>query len=218
MKHFILQFSSLVMSHRRPLVRFARGFTLIELLTVIAVIGVLIGISVPAVNAVRNSAKVSQSRTQFNQYIAALESYYVEYQYYPTFTIGTEPIGPGDHQTAINHPPVRSELFSFSLTGRFLNPALPAAQANIIRNLGYNPRELRFYQFGDREIDATGSSPRIIDAFGNSDLFVVIDTDGDGLLRAASFTHLDLANDVRASVAFYSRPNPGAGFREVRSW
>jgi prepilin-type N-terminal cleavage/methylation domain-containing protein/prepilin-type processing-associated H-X9-DG protein len=52
-----------------------RAFTLIELLTVIAIIGVLAAILIPTVNAVRASARSSQSATNLRQLGLAVRLY-----------------------------------------------------------------------------------------------------------------------------------------------
>lgn len=208
----------LMMNQIRPVQAHSRGFTLIELLTVIAIIGILIGITLPAVNAVRNSARVNQTRTQFNQYITAMEAFRVEYGYYPTFSFPSEVLTE-DFRTAINQPANRAQFFSVSLTGRRLDGTRvtgTGAANDALRNT--NPREVRFYQFGDAEIDTSGPAPRIMDAFGNTNIFVVIDTDGNGLIRSDAFSGIDVSEDVRTGVAFYSVPDNSLGFREVRSW
>lgn len=60
-----------------------RAFTLIELLTVIAIIGVLAGITFGVVGAVQNRAAISQARSELATLSQALESYKKQYGDYP---------------------------------------------------------------------------------------------------------------------------------------
>lgn len=63
--------------------RSCSGFTLIELLTVIGIIVVLIGILVPTVQAVRNSAYAASSASQVSQLQLVIGQYYSEWHAYP---------------------------------------------------------------------------------------------------------------------------------------
>ena len=60
-----------------------RAFTLIELLTVIAIIGILAGITFGVVGGVQNRAAISQCRTELAALASALESYKRQYGDYP---------------------------------------------------------------------------------------------------------------------------------------
>ena len=70
-------------SRKRAGVTGRAGFTLIELLTVIAIIAILMGLLLPAMNAVKNSAKKSAAKTDLTQFVTAVKAFYTDYGVYP---------------------------------------------------------------------------------------------------------------------------------------
>ncbi len=70
-----------------------RGFTLIELLTVIAIIGILAGIALPAINIARRKGRIAAAKEQLRQIEIALEAYYAEWDTYPP--VGNDWLGGG---------------------------------------------------------------------------------------------------------------------------
>jgi len=59
------------------------GFTLVELLTVIAIIAILMGILLPTVAVVKQSAKKAQAKSDAVMIVNAIEAFYTEYGHYP---------------------------------------------------------------------------------------------------------------------------------------
>ena len=191
-----------------------RAFTLVELLTVIAVLGILAAILVPVVGRAQESARRARVKTQFAQWTVAIEGFRAEYGYYPNFATGTA--APLPAACRVNEVP---GLFVQTLTGRRADGAAP----DLARALAANPRRVAFLNFAADELGA-GANPPVCDAFGNTDIVVLVDRDGDGLIVApnplptvtAAETGRTLTPDaaafpaggVRAGVVFYSA---GAG-------
>jgi prepilin-type N-terminal cleavage/methylation domain-containing protein len=59
------------------------AFTLIELLTVIAIIAVLIGLLLPALNPVKIAAKKAAAASDIKQFTGAVKAFYTDYGVYP---------------------------------------------------------------------------------------------------------------------------------------
>jgi len=60
-----------------------RGFTLIELLVVIAIIGILAGLLLGGINAVRDAARRKKAATQVQTLIHAIKAYRIDYDAWP---------------------------------------------------------------------------------------------------------------------------------------
>jgi prepilin-type N-terminal cleavage/methylation domain-containing protein/prepilin-type processing-associated H-X9-DG protein len=84
-----------------------RGFTLVELLVVIAIIGILISLTLPAVQASRETARRTQCQNQLVQLIIGVQNYNMANEVYPSGTIDKQgpihSIAVGDHRNWIIH-------------------------------------------------------------------------------------------------------------------
>ncbi|MDR1304278.1 MAG: prepilin-type N-terminal cleavage/methylation domain-containing protein [Verrucomicrobiales bacterium] len=65
--------------------RYQTGFTLIELLVVVTIIGILAGLSVPALNKALDSAKRAQAAAMVSSLKVALNAYQADYGAWPEF-------------------------------------------------------------------------------------------------------------------------------------
>jgi prepilin-type N-terminal cleavage/methylation domain-containing protein len=149
----------------------ARGFTLIELLTVIAIIGILAAIIIPTTGAVRTAAKKSQTKAQFSQLATAFTLFKQEYGYMPKFDAD------GAFVFSTN---AHAELFAGTLTGKALD-----GSAATVANLNGNKKKSAFYSLSNTELSGTGATRVLVDAFGNKEIGIIVDTNGDGRIKIA---------------------------------
>ena len=143
------------------------GFTLIELLMVIAIIGILAGILIPTVGAVKKQANIAASKSQLSNYVNAVQLFKGEYSYYPFVT--------GGNDTTVDLSS-QSTLFIETLSGR-------NATSGDSKSEGGNRRRIGFYSFSESEFlledDDTVDPTQLADRFNNTVIKVRIDGDGN---------------------------------------
>lgn len=153
------------------------GFTLIELLMVIAIIGILAGILIPTVGAVRTQANVAASKAQLSNYVTAITMFKGEYGYYP-FSDAQSNNGANINSL--------SDDFIETLSGR-------NSSGNSI-STGGNRRRIAFHSFSESEFfykdDDTTDVSTLADRFNNTQIFIAIDDDGDGEVSVPGNTKL----------------------------
>ncbi|MCF7688054.1 MAG: prepilin-type N-terminal cleavage/methylation domain-containing protein [Cephaloticoccus sp.] len=202
--------------------RRGRAFTLIELLTVMAIIGILAAILIPTVSAVRVSANRAKTKVQFNQWAAAIESFRIEYGYYPVFDPSNLINPPGQ-----NTDPASVHFFHDILAAiRRDGSPLPTltSSTNAVLPEAQNRKRIAFYGFAEGDFTAMDwIAPNLVqDAFGNTEIAVIVDRNLDGMIDGADYGGtLPLVNGmrpsssdvpttgIRARVVFYG-PKPGA--------
>lgn len=167
------------------------GFTLIELLMVIAIIGILAGILIPTVGAVRKQAYIGASKSQLSSYVNAIQMFKGEYGYLPFVTSGN------DIELDLSNNGTSTEFIE-TLSGRDATDGSPKA-------VGGNRRLIGFHSFSESEffIDDTDvvDPTQVADRFNNTNIIIVLDGDGDGEVSIVDSD--DREKDIKAIASAY---------------
>jgi len=191
------------------------AFTLTELLAVMAVLGLLAGMLLPALGMARNSLRKMATQSRFQEYTAAYEGFYLEYGYYPGMG------GAGNRFALIEN----NSVFVETLSGRGSDGG-PLRESYALKS---NWKQIPFYTFPLNAFKTEGPDKdeegKLVDAFGNPNIMVVIDGDHDGFIPVEDLGPLPdgaiegSAISIRAGVLFYSaNPDLNPDWQWVYSW
>jgi prepilin-type N-terminal cleavage/methylation domain-containing protein len=164
-----------------------KAFTLIELLMVIAIIGILAGILIPTVGAVRKQANIAASKVQLSNYVTAIQMFKGEYGFYP-FADGA------DVNFQLNSG-TNNDLFIRTLSGRLVDGSGPDNDPT-----EGNRRRIGFLSFSESEF--LEGTTTIADRFNNTNIVIVIDGDGDGRVTPTGFA------EVKSPLTAYLGEDP----------
>ncbi len=147
------------------------GFTLFELLTVIAIIGVLAGLLLPALGKARERAKIAKCVTTIASLQTALSMYSVDYGVYPPST--------SNENDQHNGNSANDSVF------------VPGANRpnNLVNALTTSTMGGPYMEFKGKDLDETDSNrPVLLDPWGQAYIYVCQkDIDGDDVDNEGPF-------------------------------
>jgi len=164
---------------------------------VIAIIGILAAILIPAIGAVSKRANIGASKAQLSAYANAILLFKNEYKYFPF------PDAHVDRGANINE---LSTNFVETLSAR-TEDGEPIAT-------GGNRKRIAFHDFAQNEFlffNERYDFSRIVDRFNNDQLFIAIDGDGDGRIVVPDPDNPGMTMEVRTPVTAYAEENLDVG-------
>ncbi|MDR2862515.1 MAG: type II secretion system GspH family protein [Puniceicoccales bacterium] len=171
-------------SHRSDVQR--RAFTLIELLIVMSIILLLAAVLIGTVPGIFKRARIAQTKNMFGGWATSLLSYKSTYRYYPNLGAGYN--SNEDSYFTLDQEEV-GQNFVRALSARDMDGRELTDEER--KNL--NRKGQPFCTFpSEHYLDNKPQKHKLADAFGNTNIHIVLDTDDDNILK------LKNADDFRA--------------------
>ena len=194
------------------------GFTLVELLVVIAIIGILAGILLPTLSAVKTRAKVANARTEMQGLATAIKSYEGDYNRYPATPSVEQQAGTGDFTfgNISVAAPMGAQWTPNPVGGNMSNTAVVLIVLDIDQginaNHGRNPRKIKYWnpkmvssdQGGVSTVDYVARDP-----FG-SPYFITVDMNDDNKCVDAFYGTGVSQRAPGDNVGYYGLSRPAA--------
>lgn len=172
-----------------------KAFTLVELMIVIAIIGVLASLLTPMISSAYTKALATNSKTFMANMASALERYKDDNGDYPKFL----------HEPRVNLNDADNAASIYKMLAA-KNP--DGSRLTSADRREFNRRLTTYLDFNMNSVKKIGGKWKIIDSFGNPNIYVCVDSDSDGFIKAGFPNRRDgIEADELAEIV----PNPKTG-------
>lgn len=175
------------------------AFTLVELLIVISIIAVMAGLLMPAISTAQTKAKKMTSKNFMVQLATAIDRYKADYGFYPDVLTEKDRLNLADGSN--------SENLIKSLTGKNADGSM---LSNSDRNK-YNRRMISYIDFDNTTLVKKDNKWRIIDSFGNPNIYVCVDKTAAGSIKKG---YPAISDGISASTIKELIPDSSMGIRK----
>ncbi|MCZ6673184.1 MAG: type II secretion system protein [Verrucomicrobia bacterium] len=189
------------------------GFTLTEILTVVTIVVILLGILIPSILSVQRKAKRVESEALFGKLITAFTLYRKDHGAYPDLSGSLKD---GDVVIDLNNPDQWSRFAEIMALSNNDGSALENPENKTLIK-SFNPKLKRYFDLQLSELEKVSGADRLVDAFGNPHIYVVVDANLDGKIGRSSLPGSE-PKDLRQRIVVYTVDENDDDFLEMKSW
>ncbi len=196
--------------------RFRAGFTLVELLVVIAIIGILAGMLLPVLAAVKKQALITKAKTEMADLVNAINAYDTEYGRFPLIKPEQAIAGSSDFTTGLvfgngfrgdnasyaydNNSNVVAILMDLE---KYPNGNITSNNAHV-----YNPKQTKFLTAKMSGYDYVANDPKPLGGIDNTGVYR--DPWGNPYIITMDFSYDDKCSDLLYSRQSISQNPPSS--------
>lgn len=148
-----------------------KAFTLVELMIVIAIIGVLASLLTPMISSAYTKALATNSKTFMANMASALERYKEDNGDYPKFL----------HEPRVNLNDADNAASIYKMLAA-KNP--DGSRLTSADRREFNRRLTTYLDFNMNSVKKIRGKWKIVDSFGNPNIYVCVDSDSDGFIKS----------------------------------